>query len=333
MPVTITAGVTFSGGGLTMAFAPSTPTAGWFGGGAVAFNGARTTTITRITYATDTATSTNRGNLSIAKMRLGSTGTNTYGWWAGGYLSPGVSTSAVDRTTYTTDTATASVRGPLNSSRFYIAATTDGSTYGWFAGGNPGSSAVDRITYASDTTTASIRGPLSSTNYYGLAGTGTTTDGWFGGGGSVSPGTYLSTVNRITYATDTATASVKGPLSIGRNDNLGATGDNATYGWFGGGYVPAANRTSLIDRITFATDTATASVRGPMSVRRAALAASTDNSTYGWFTAGMGYPYNLPDYSITTVDRITYATDTVTASVRGGLNQPVLSHGGTSGIQ
>jgi hypothetical protein len=103
----------------------------------------------------------------------------------------------------------------------------------------------------------------------------------------------------------------------------------ATAGWWAGG-SPA---TSTVQRITFATDTATASVRGPMSVGRSALAASTDNSTYGWFSGGFGFPYNLPNYSITTVDRITYATDTVTAGVRGGLNQPVLDHGGTSGIQ
>ena len=334
MPVTITAGITFSGGGLTMAFAPpSTYTAGWFGGGVVSFNGPLTSTITRITYATDTASSTNRGTLSIAKSRFGSTGTSTQGWWAGGYLNPG-SSSAVDRTTYATDTATASVRGPLTSARYYIAATTDGSTYGWFAGGSgPGGATVDRITYATDTAAAGSRGPLSVANNNGFAASGTTTDGWFGGGGVPGGSGYISTVQRITYATDTATASVKGPLSLARAENLSATGDNTTYGWFGGGYSPGINRVSLIDRITFATDTATASVRGPMSVQRATLAASTDNSTYGWFTAGMAYPYNLPNYSITTVDRITYATDTVTASVRGGLNQPVLSHGGTSGIQ
>ena len=334
MSVTITTGgVTITGAGVTFVAPPSTPTAGWFGGGAIAFNGARTTTITRITYATDTATSTNRGNLNVAKSKFGSTGTLNNGWWAGGYISPGVQSSAVDRTTFATDTATASVRGPLNSARFYIAATTDSSIYGWFAGGNPGTSAVDRITYATDTATASLRGPLTSTNYNGFTATGTTTAGWFGGGGGAAPATYVSLVQRITYATDTATASIKGPLSIARSDNLTATTDNSTYGWFGGGYVPAANRTSLIDRITYANDTATASVRGPMSVQRAALASSTDNGTYGWFTAGMGYPYNLPDYSITTVNRITYATDTVTASVRGGLNQPILYHGGVSGIQ
>ena len=40
----------------------------------------------------------------------------------------------------------------------------------------------------------------------------TNTEAWFGGGG---PGSR-STVDRITYATDTATASVRGPLSSAR---------------------------------------------------------------------------------------------------------------------
>ena len=45
-----------------------------------------------------------------------------------------------------------------------------------------------------------------------LAPPSTNTQAWFGGG---QPGP-LSTVDRITYATDTATASVRGPLSTAR---------------------------------------------------------------------------------------------------------------------
>ena len=56
-----------------------------------------------------------------------------------------------------------------------------------------------------------MRGPLSLARR-NLAAAGNTTDGWFGGG---EPGPK-STVERITYATDTATASVRGPLSSAR---------------------------------------------------------------------------------------------------------------------
>ena len=64
-----------------------------------------------------------------------------------------------------------------------------------------------------------MRGPLSAVRYY-LAAAGNSTDGWFGGG---LPGP-VSTVNRITYATDTATASVRGPLSQDRRSLAAAGG-------------------------------------------------------------------------------------------------------------
>jgi hypothetical protein len=159
-----------------------------------------------------------------------------------------------------------------------------------------------------------------------LAASGNTTDGWFGGGLlSVS----LSTVARITYATDTATASVRGPLSSAKY-GLAATG-NTTYGWFGGGYMPGtgvAGGISTVDRITYATDTATASVRGPLSSSRRYLAAS-GNTTDGWFGGGVG----IGGPSVSTVDRITYATDTATASVRGPLSLARHALASASGIQ
>ena len=82
------------------------------------------------------------------------------------------------------------------------------------------------------------------------------TAAWFSGG---QPGP-LSTVDRITFATDTATATVRGPLSL--SIQVLAAAGNFTDGWFGGGGFPI---TSTVQRITYATDTATASVRGPLS--------------------------------------------------------------------
>ena len=94
------------------------------------------------------------------------------------------------------------------------------------------------------------------------------TAGWFGGG--YAPG-IASTVQRITFVTDTATSTTRGPLSLAR-PNLAATG-NTTDGWFGGGTNDIGNQ-STVQRITYATDTATASVRGPLSSARYKLAAA-----------------------------------------------------------
>ena len=92
---------------------------------------------------------------------------------------------------------------------------------------------------------------------------------WFGGGYATGQpgGFWYSTVNRVTYATDTATASTRGPLSSARYF-LGAAG-NTTDGWFGAGA-----QASTVQRITYATDTATASVRGPLSSAINSLAAA-----------------------------------------------------------
>ena len=214
---------------------------------------------------------------------------NTAGWWGGG--SPGKTN--VVRITFATDTATSSVRGPLSAGRYLLAAASN-FTDGWFGDGQyPNTSTVQRITYATDTNTASVRGPLSGARYR-LSATGNTTDGWFGGGISPSPYGPVSTVDRITYATDTATASVRGPLSLARN-GLAAVG-NSDYGWYGGGYPV----TSRVDRITFATDTDTASVRGPLSVARRLLTA-VGNTTDGWFGGGYSPAY-YPNSTLSLVD-------------------------------
>ena len=44
----------------------------------------------------------------------------------------------------------------------------------------------------------------------------------------------VSTIDRIDYSNDTATAVAKGPLSLARNMLAGA--GNASFGYFGGGF-------------------------------------------------------------------------------------------------
>ena len=165
---TITGGVSFSGAVSMSDAPPPENTAAWFGG-----NGAGLSTVSRITYATDTATASVRGPLSSARNALAAAGNQTDGWFGGGYYSGPKST--VDRITYATDTATASVRGPLSLARYQLAAVGN-STNAWFGGGHaaPGNvSTVDRITYATDTATASVRGPLSAARYQVAAAGGT----------------------------------------------------------------------------------------------------------------------------------------------------------------
>lgn len=323
MPVTITAGITFSGGGLTMVGAPVIATAGWYAGGTPS-----TSLVDRITFATDTATASVRGPLSSARYQAAGAGTFNDGWIAGGPAGTGCT---VDRITYATDTATASVRGPLPLPRGSLAGVSDNTTYGWYGGGSDTgvwSSSVQRITYATDTSTATTKGPLSFATIF-LSATGNTTYGWFASGRLGAP-SYLqiSSVGRITYATDTATASSRGPLTVSV-EQTGAIG-TTTYGWFGGGTFGYPVDTSTVSRVTYATDTATSSSRGPLSLARQVGVSTSGNDNYGWFGGGeSGAGFTLQSI----VDRIDYATDTATASVRGPLSTARKSPSGVSGAQ
>ena len=96
--------------------------------------------------------------------------------------------------------------------------------------------------------------------------------GYFGGGNNPD---LLSSVDRIDYSNDTATAVAKGPLSVARSE-LAATG-NASFGYFSCGFY----YTSIVDRIDYSNDTATAAVKGPLSVGRARVGAA-GNSSFGY---------------------------------------------------
>jgi len=178
---------------------------GYFGGGQTP---SVLTTVDRVDYSNDTATASVKGPLTIGRYGLAATGNIFYGYFGGGI--PG-SISTVDRVDYSNDTPTTSPKGPLSVGRYYLAATGNNS-YGYFGAGRPGTfSMVDRIDYSNDTATASPKGPLSLARYE-LSATGNSSFGYFSGGVYGSPLTDTSTIDRIDYSNDTATASVKGPL-------------------------------------------------------------------------------------------------------------------------
>ena len=300
-------------------------THGWFGGGLVPAIPATVSTVDRIDFSNDTSTASTKGSLSVARRSLSATGNSNYGWFGGGWFTPStpqINYSTVDRIDFSNDSSTASVRGSLSAARYDLAATGN-SNYGWFGGGIlfPGTkSTVDRIDFSNDNATASPRGPLSLARTK-LTATGNSNYGWFGGG--VVPGAptiYHTTVDRIDFSNDNATASARGPLSAARYSR-GATA-NSNYGWFGGG-TTAPSFISAVDRIDFANDLSTTLVRGPLTVIRGELSAF-GNSNYGWFGGGR-FPH------ISTVDRINFANDSSTASIRGPLTSTRYSYGGTSG--
>ena len=316
----VTVGIDTSGNFITESGWSNLRSYGWFGGG----NSPAVSTVDRIDFSNDTGTASVRGSLSAVRYQLAATGNSNYGWFGGGqfFVSPSdVVKSTVNRIDFSNDSVPVSVRGSLSLARSQLAATGN-SNYGWFGGGTSTStvSTVDRIDFSNDSSTASPRGPLSAVISQ-LAATGNSNYGWFGGGynPALAPAVLrtVSAVDRIDFSNDSATASVRGPLSLSRVQ-LASTG-NSNYGWFGGGAI-----LSRVDRIDFSNDLATASPRGNLSLARS-ISAATGNFNYGWFGGGNSSGF------VSTVDRIDFSNDSATASVRGSLGLAKTNMGATSG--
>ena len=99
--------------------------------------------------------------------------------------------------------------------------------------------------------------------------------------------------------------SLLNPASTVR-ENVAPQGTD--FGYFGGG-----GPSSIVDRIDYSNDTATASTKGPLSVDRRQFAA-TGNGSFGYFAGGYG------SSNVSSVDRVDYSNDTPTASPKGPLS-------------
>ena len=292
---------------------------GWFGGGVNPSTPAIFSTVDRIDFSNDSPTASPRGPLSSLRASLAATGNSNYGWFGGGYTTGVVNLSTVDRIDFANDSIIASIRGPLTSTSRNRFAATGNSNYGWFGGGT---SAVDRIDFSNDLAIVSGRASLSSTRENPGATSGQAkfssillqkagNFGWWGGGRfQFNPSTWatFSTVDRIDFSNDSATASIRGPL--GRAVSLSSVTGNSNFGWFGGGLeLPGFIVYSTVSRIDFSNDSSTATVRGSLNSARSNLAA-TGNSNYGWF--GGGYD--------SRVNRINFLNDLFSATLRGSSN-------------
>jgi hypothetical protein len=290
------------------------------------------TNIERINYFNDTTKLSVRGLLVAGSGGDSATGNNNFG-----YIVTYTSTR-VHRIDYSNDLST-SVHRAITNYTLASRGATGNSNFGYFGGGYTAFSVVERLDYSNDNTQTSLRGPLSYSrsimsatssasfggspvSYLGASWTSTAPFGYFGGGYNF-PGLFRSTVDRIDYTNDTATALVKGPLSLGRRQ-LGGTG-NQNFGYFGGGGTPGGGTppVSTVDRIDYSNDNGTASLRGSLTSARKYLTA-TGNSNFGYFGGGFTFPNSL-----SVVDRINYSNDTAIASPRGPLSLARNAHSST----
>ena len=146
----------------------SSTTHAYFGGGENPSIPGSVSTIQRIDYSNDTATSTPKGLLSQKRSKFSGTGTIDFGYFGGGVI-PGFS-STVDRIDYANDSVVAVAKGPLTSTCFYPTATGNQS-HGYFHLGTTGAnqSTIDRLDYSSDSTACVTKGPLSVARFAAMS--------------------------------------------------------------------------------------------------------------------------------------------------------------------
>ena len=357
--------------------------------------------VDRIDYSNDTATAASKGNLARNVEGHRSTGDANFGYTMGGY-NPSTNATGTQRVDYANDTDTAVIKGGLLAAQRFQGVTSS-HTHGYSGGGQPASSTTPtisnmyRLDYANDTNNTVSKGPLSEPRYY-LGATSPLINGfptrieplsavgpapferpfsypvqlhnnknygYFAAGYSTSPSSMvLSQTQRIDYTNDTATAVLKGNLTIpgpAQSDKQSGTG-SPNHGYIAGGNPASTNA----DRIDYANDTATALLKSNVLTVAASRLAAVGNASYGYFAGGhtggtiisrldysnddgggaskgnltvtgtgktgvgnQSYGYVSGGIFKTTVDRIDYDNDTATATPKGPLAAQGYARGAT----
>ena len=292
--------------------------------------GTGVTSIYRITHANDETTALARASVSGPSEKFrASTSSKNYSYTSGGFLSgamvtgsdgsPGVSTT--HRLDFSNDSATVTTKGPLSISRVMHSSASN-HNYGWYIGGSP-----KGYGYFPTISPAPAATPMSASMY--------------------------SIVDRLNFSSDTITAVVRGPIAIGKS--LISTSSNIDYSWISGGITsysftggPSPNASFVTNtqmhRMTFSADNLQMVTRSSFPISAAATAGSGDEN-YGWFTGGGTFGPSIPGLptgnlaldastisTLSSIYRLTYATDTTAASSRSTFYQGRRFHTGNSGV-
>ena len=100
------------------------------------------------------------------------------------------------------------------------------------------------------------------TNHAGMSDNGTA--GYFGGGND--GGTFYATVDKFAFPSDTRTTLGTGLSAV--KFALGAFGNQAVAGYFGGGFTTGSVATSTVEKFAFPADTRTSLGTGLSSARQ-----------------------------------------------------------------
>lgn len=227
------------------------------------------------------------------------------GYIAGGATTTGNNdTTAVDKISYSTGVWSAN-GSSLASGRIHPGCVSDGSSYGYIAGGYNlgavGTSSIERITFSTSTFAANTAGTLSD-NRYGCQGLSDRSSyGYFCLGYNYQPSTnaYTTKVDKITFSTSAVSAGTAGSV----NRRYQASINGTSYGYLCAGHSGTAYISAVHN---FSYSTGTMSTGGNVYGAVIMGGGLSNGSTYGYFCGG----YNGTTYYATT-SRIQFSTNTV----------------------
>lgn len=309
----------------------------WYTGGLPSFN----SLVERIDYSADLSTASTRTALPANQWLHGGISDNgNYG------LSIGGDQNTVYRTNFASDLSSPETRASLTSSvhgsRGQDGMYSSSVGAGYLTAGQifPGPGATPN-NYASSTlridfsssnlspilrgnmpyssgvpTNTSKRGLIYKKNLLSNALPQTGTYGWYAGGFSTPA--QISTIERIDFANDLATANRRGQLTAAAENS--SCGFNASSSWINRGYNPSTSvsGTSVIDRLDFVNDNTTTSTRGNLAVSaQFGYSATTTTKNYGWWATSEAA--GSPSVR-SSIQRLEYANDLSNATIRSNLN-------------
>jgi len=241
-----------------------------------------TVTADRITFSTGvTAANTDSDLATSIKAYLGSLSDgSTYGYFAGGSTSLFVLTDTADRITFSTGVTAANTDSDLVTAKSQLFSVSDGSTYGYFAGGDTNSAnyeaLADRITFSTGVTAANTDSALSVARGWGGELSDSSTYGYFLGGLTDSS-TEVVTADRITFSTGVTAANTDSDLSVAAASQASLS-SGAFYGYILGGSTGAAVLIADAYQLSFSTGVTAANTDSDLSIARYGPASLAEGS-------------------------------------------------------
>jgi hypothetical protein len=294
---------------------------GYFAGG---YTGGYVATTDRIQFSDGITVANTVSNLSQARHSLaGLSDKIIYGYFSGGISGGGSNTSLTDGITFSTGATSANTVSNLSVARYGLAGLSDGSLYGYFAGGNTGAAVAtaDRIQFSDGVRNANTVSNLSQARY-GLTGLSDgLLYGYFAGGNTT--GGNVALTDKITFSSAATSANTVSNLSVTKQ-LLASLSDGSTYGYFAGGYSGSSTDSVITDRITFSNGITIANTASNLSIARYGLAGCSDGISYGYFAGG-----HSGGYCVIT-DRIQFSDGVTSANTVSNLSQARHSLAGLS---